>query len=211
MAKSKADIVRVRKLQFIAGQAKPGPALAGVGINMPDFTRAFNDQTRDRGNEPVPVEITVYKDKSFDFKLFTAPASYKLKEAAKLQKGSKNSKTTIVATITLEQLKKIAEYKMPDMNTEDIHAAMHTIAGTARNMGILIDGYDDIAKLKAQAREAQKAAEVAAAKEAEIAAQEAAMKETKGQAIDVKTIGDEKKAAAEAAKADDVDKAKGDK
>ncbi len=83
MAKSKADIVRVRKLQFNAGQAKPGPALAGVGINMPEFTRAFNDATRDRGNEPVPVQITVYNDKSFEFKLFTSPASYKLKQVCK--------------------------------------------------------------------------------------------------------------------------------
>lgn len=140
MAKSKADIVRVRKLQFLAGQAKPGPALAGVGINMPDFTRAFNDATRDRGNEPVPVEITVYKDKSFEFKLFTAPSSFKLLQAAKAKKGSGNSKTTTVATITLDQLKEIAEYKLPDLNTDNVKAAMKTIAGTAKNMGIAVEG-----------------------------------------------------------------------
>ncbi|MGY5139752.1 50S ribosomal protein L11 [Mycoplasmopsis gallinarum] len=142
MAKSKADIVRVRKLQFPAGQAKPGPALAGVGINMPDFTRAFNDATRDRGNEPVPVEITVYKDKSFEFKLFTSPASYKLKQAAKIEKGSSNAKTTKVATISLDQLKEIAEYKLPDLNTDNIEQAMKIIAGTAKNMGITIEGYN---------------------------------------------------------------------
>ncbi len=113
MAKSKADIVRVRKLQFNAGQAKPGPALAGVGINMPEFTRAFNDATRDRGNEPVPVQITVYNDKSFEFKLFTSPASYKLKQAAKIESGSSNAKTTKVATITVDQLREIAQYKLP--------------------------------------------------------------------------------------------------
>ncbi|MGV2392454.1 UNVERIFIED_CONTAM: 50S ribosomal protein L11 [Campylobacter lari] len=134
------EIVRVRKLQFNAGQAKPGPALAGVGINMPEFTRAFNDATRERGSEPVPVQITVYADKSFDFKLFTSPASYKLKQAAKVNKGSSNSRTTIVATITLDQLKEIAEYKMPDLNTKDLHAAMSIVAGTAKNMGILIEG-----------------------------------------------------------------------
>lgn len=134
------EIVRVRKLQFNAGQAKPGPALAGVGINMPEFTRAFNDATRERGSEPVPVQITVYADKSFDFKLFTSPASYKLKEAAKINKGSSNAKTTIAATITVEQLKTIAEYKLPDLNTKDINAAMATIAGTAKNMGILVEG-----------------------------------------------------------------------
>lgn len=146
MAKSKADIVRVRKLQFKAGQAKPGPALAGVGINMPDFTRAFNDATRDRGDEPVPVQITVYNDKSFDFKVFTAPASYKLIQAAKLPKGSSNAKTTKVGSITVDQLREIAQYKLVDLNTDDIDAAMRTIAGTARNMGISIEGYDEASK-----------------------------------------------------------------
>lgn len=79
-------VVKKAKLQFAAGQAKPGPALAGVGINMPEFTKAFNDKTRERGNEPVPVLITVYEDKSFEFKLFTSPTSYKLIEAAKIKK-----------------------------------------------------------------------------------------------------------------------------
>nr|WP_029512636.1 50S ribosomal protein L11 [Mycoplasmopsis iners] len=142
MAKSKADIVRVRKLQFLAGQAKPGPALAGVGINMPDFTRAFNDATRERGNEPVPVQITVYKDKSFEFKLFTAPASYKLKQAVKAAKGSSNAKTTKIASISLDQLREIAEYKLPDLNTDNIEAAMRTIAGTAKQMGITVEGLE---------------------------------------------------------------------
>ncbi|MEA4115648.1 50S ribosomal protein L11 [Mycoplasma sp. 744] len=143
MAKSKADIVRVRKLQFLAGQAKPGPSLAGVGINMPDFTRAFNDTTRERGNEPVPVEITVYKDKSFEFRLFTAPASFKIKQAAKIESGSSKSKTNKVATITVEQLREIAEYKLPDLNTDNIEAAMRTIAGTAKQMGVVIEGWNE--------------------------------------------------------------------
>ncbi|WP_027120499.1 50S ribosomal protein L11 [Mycoplasmopsis lipofaciens] len=195
MAKSKADIVRVRKLEFKAGQAKPGPALAGVGINMPDFTRAFNDATRDRGNEPVPVQITVYKDKSFDFKLFTAPASYKLKQAAKLDKGSANSKTTKVATIKLEQLREIAEYKLPDLNTDNVEVAMKIVAGTAKNMGILIEGFDDVKAEKAAAAEALKDEQYAAQKEAEIEAAEEALKESKGKAIDVTTISDEEKEA----------------
>ncbi|ADV35048.1 50S ribosomal protein L11 (plasmid) [Mesomycoplasma conjunctivae] len=197
MAKSKADIVRVRKLQFIAGQAKPGPALAGVGINMPDFTRAFNDATRDRGNEPVPVEITVYKDKSFDYKLFTAPASYKLKQAAKLNKGSSNSKTTIAATITKEQLREIAEYKLPDLNKNDVEAAMRTIAGTARQMGIIIEGFDNVAAKKAAAAKAAKDNAAAAAKEAALDEAQNELKESKGKTIDVKTISDEKAAAKE--------------
>ncbi|WP_029905383.1 50S ribosomal protein L11 [Mycoplasmopsis opalescens] len=193
MAKSKADIVRVRKLQFNAGQAKPGPALAGVGINMPDFTRAFNDATRDRGNEPVPVEITVYKDKSFEFKLFTSPASFKLKQAAKLQSGSANSKTTKVATISVDQLREIAQYKLPDLNTENVDQAMKIIAGTAKNMGILIEGYDDILAEQKAAKEAAKAKSLASAREASLAAAEAEMTETKGKAIEVKTISDETK------------------
>ncbi|WP_236630704.1 50S ribosomal protein L11 [Mycoplasma sp. ATU-Cv-508] len=128
------EVVRVAKLQFNAGQAKPGPELAGLGIVMPEFTKQFNDATRARGDEPVPVEITVYRDKSFDFKLFTAPASYKIMQSAKIEKGSPNSKTQKVGTILKEQLRQIAEYKLPDLNTNDLEAAMRIIAGTARNM-----------------------------------------------------------------------------
>ncbi|WP_036452771.1 50S ribosomal protein L11 [Mycoplasma buteonis] len=191
---AKKEIQKVAKLEFIAGQAKPGPALAGVGVNMPEFTRAFNDATRDRGNEPVPVQITVYKDKTFEFKLFTAPASFKIKQAAKIQSGAANAKTTIVATISKEQLREIAEYKLPDLNTDDVDAAMATIAGTAKQMGVVIEGYDDIFKAKAQAKAAAKAAKLAAAKEAALDAALENLAETKGQAIEVTTISDEEKA-----------------
>ncbi|EFF41536.1 50S ribosomal protein L11 [Mycoplasmopsis alligatoris] len=187
---AKKEVVRVAKLQFNAGQAKPGPSLAGVGINMPEFTRAFNDATRDRGSEPVPVQITVYKDKSFDFKLYTSPASYKLKEAAKLKAGSANAKTTIVATIKESQLREIAEYKLPDLNTDDVEAAMSTIAGTAKNMGILVEGYDDIFKLKAEAKAASKASALAKAKQESLSSAEAEMKESKNKAIEVNVIGE---------------------
>ncbi|TNK81774.1 50S ribosomal protein L11 [Mycoplasmopsis pullorum] len=189
---AKKEIVRVAKLEFLAGQAKPGPALAGVGVNMPEFTRAFNDATRDRGNEPVPVQITVYKDKSFDFKLFTAPASYKIKQAAKIQSGSSNSKTTIVATISLDQLREIAAYKLPDLNTDDVEAAMHTIAGTAKNMGVLVEGWDDIAKAKAAAKAAAKESALAAAREASLAAAQEDLIESKGKGIEVNAIHDGK-------------------
>ena len=137
------EIVKKAKLQFMAGQAKPGPALAGVGINMPEFTKAFNDKTRDRGQEPVPVLITVYKDKSFDFKLFTAPTSFKLVQAAKAKKGSSVPNKEGAGTITIAQLKEVAEYKLPDLNTKNIDSAMKQIAGTARQMGIKIEGYDE--------------------------------------------------------------------
>ncbi|WP_404824635.1 50S ribosomal protein L11 [Mycoplasma enhydrae] len=137
------EIAKKAKLQFMAGQAKPGPALAGVGINMPEFTKAFNDQTRDRGAEPVPVLITVYKDKSFDFKLFTAPTSFKLAQAAKTKKGSGAPNKEKIGSITIDQLKQIAEYKMVDMNANTIEAAMRQVAGTAKNMGITVEGYDE--------------------------------------------------------------------
>lgn len=171
---ARKEIVRVAKLEFNAGQAKPGPELAGLGIVMPEFTRQFNDATKERGSEPVPVTITVYSDKSFDFKTHTAPASYKLKEVAGIKKGSSNSVTEKIATIKLDNLREIAEYKLPDLNTDDVETAMKIIAGTAKNMGILIEGIDNIEAEKAAAKEAAKANEVAAAKEAEL---EAAAKE----------------------------------
>ncbi|AXE60570.1 50S ribosomal protein L11 [[Mycoplasma] phocae] len=136
-------IVKKAKLQFNAGQAKPGPSLAGVGINMPEFTKAFNDKTKDRGSEPVPVLITVYEDKSFTFKLFTAPTAYKLIEAAKIKKGSGKPNKEKVGSITLDQLKEIAEYKLPDLNSSKIESAMKQIAGTAKNMGITVEGYEE--------------------------------------------------------------------
>lgn len=136
-------VVKKAKLQSAAGQAKPGPALAGVGINMPEFTKAFNDKTRERGNEPVPVLITVYEDKSFEFKLFTSPTSYKLIEAAKIKKGSGVANKEKVGSITIDQLRAIAEYKLPDLNTTKIDSAMKQVAGTAKNMGITVEGYDE--------------------------------------------------------------------
>lgn len=171
---ARKEIVRVAKLEFNAGQAKPGPELAGLGIVMPEFTRQFNDATKERGSEPVPVTITVYSDKSFDFKTHTAPASHKLKKIAGIKKGSSNSVTEKIATIKLDNLREIAEYKLPDLNTDDVETAMKIIAGTAKNMGILIEGIDNIEAEKAAAKEAAKANEAAAAKEAEL---EAAAKE----------------------------------
>ncbi|MFV9451795.1 50S ribosomal protein L11 [Mycoplasma sp. 4463] len=188
---AKKEIQRIAKLQFPAGKAKPGPALAGVGVNMPEFTKAFNDATRDRGDEPVPVQITVYKDKSFEFKLFTAPASYKIKQAAKIQSGASNAKTTIVATISKDQLREIAEYKLPDLNTDDVYAAMATIAGTAKQMGVLAEGYDDIFKAKKEAAAAAKAEAKAEAREAELNKEAEELVATKGERIEVNVISHE--------------------
>ncbi len=175
----KKEIKRIAKLQFNAGQSKPGPELAGLGIVMPEFTRAFNDETKDRNGEPVPVTITIYSDKSFSFKTHTAPTSYKLLQAAGLKKGSDNAKTTKVATIKKEQVREIAEYKLPDLNTKNIEAAMNIVAGTAKNMGILIDGMNDIEAEKEAAREATAAAVAAEAKEAALDAAQAQATENK--------------------------------
>ena len=183
------EIVRVAKLEFNAGQAKPGPALAGLGIVMPEFTKQFNDQTKDRGSEPVPVEITIYKDKSFTFRLFTSPASYKLKQAAKIQSGSANSKTTIAATITVDQLREIAEYKLVDLNTDNVEAAMRTIAGTAKNMGIAIEGWDDLNKLRAEAKAAKIAEQKAHLAEEKLNEAVKAAAEHKDESVEVEVIG----------------------
>ena len=134
MAKKK--VAKVCKLNFMAGQAKPGPALASAGINMPQFCTQFNDQTKDRMGDIVPVIITAYEDKSFDFVLKTTPAAFLLKKAAGVQKASGTPNSVKAGKITTAQLREIAEYKMPDLNANDVEAAMRIITGTAKNMGI---------------------------------------------------------------------------
>lgn len=129
------------KIQFPAGGARPGPALAGAGIQMPKFCTAFNDQTKDRMGETVPVVLTVYEDKSFDFVLKTAPTAEMIKKACGISKAASDSKQT-VATLSADKLKEIAEYKMPDLNAIDLEGAMKIIAGTARNMGVKVEGLD---------------------------------------------------------------------
>ena len=135
-------VAKVCKLQFEAGGARPGPALASAGINMPQFCQAFNDATRDRKGDIVPVVITAYEDKSFDFVCKTTPAAVKLKQAAGIAKASGTPNTAIAGTITVDQLREIAEYKMPDLNANDVEAAMKVVAGTAKNMGIKIEGWE---------------------------------------------------------------------
>ena len=132
-------VAKVCKLQFQAGGARPGPALASAGINMPQFCSAFNDATKDRKGDIVPVIITAYEDKSFDFVLKTTPAAHMLKKAAGISKASGSPKAVKAGKITKAQLKEIAEYKMPDLNANDVEAAMRIIEGTARNMGITVE------------------------------------------------------------------------
>ncbi len=132
-------VAKICKLNFEAGQAKPGPALASAGINMPQFCSQFNDATKDRHGDIVPVIITAYEDKSFDFVLKTTPAAFLLRKAAGVEKGSGTPNSVKAGKITKAQLQEIAEYKMPDLNANDVEAAMRIIAGTARNMGIEVE------------------------------------------------------------------------
>ena len=132
-------IAKVVKLEIIGGQAKPGPKLASAGIVMPKFCTEFNAKTSDRIGDVVPVIITAYEDKSFDFVIKTTPVTVLLKKEAGISKGSSNAKTTKVGHISKDQLRKIAEYKLPDLNANDIEAAMRIVEGSARNMGIKID------------------------------------------------------------------------
>ncbi len=136
------EIKNVVKLQVPGGKATPappiGPILGQAGVNIQQFCVQFNDQTRDKVGYTIPVVLTVYEDRSFDFILKTPPASDLLKKACKIQKGAGNSKTETVATITWDQLREIATMKMPDLNANDVEAAARIIEGTARNMGIVV-------------------------------------------------------------------------
>jgi large subunit ribosomal protein L11 len=109
---------------------------------MPQFCTAFNDATRDRMGKVVPVIITAYEDKSFDYVLKTTPAAHMIKEAAGIAKASGSPKAVKAGKITLEQCRQIAEYKLPDLNANDVEAAMRIIAGTARNMGVVVEGME---------------------------------------------------------------------
>jgi len=140
MAKKVKAIV---KLQAQAGQATPappiGPSLAQHGVNIAEFCQKFNDATKDSQGFIIPVEITVYEDRTYNFKLKQPPASELLKRAAGIEKGSGMPNKTKVAKITKAQLREIAKTKMPDLNTDDIESAMKIIEGTAQNMGIQIE------------------------------------------------------------------------
>ncbi len=128
------------KLQINAGQANPappvGPALGQHGLNIQDFCARFNDATRDRMGDVVPVIISVYEDRTFDFVMKTPPASALIMKAIGIKKGSGNPLLTKVGKITSAQLREVAEKKMPDLNANDIEAAMKIIAGSARQMGV---------------------------------------------------------------------------
>ena len=141
MAKQVTGII---KLQLRGGAANPsppvGPALGAKGVNIMDFCKQFNGRTQDKAGKVIPVVITVYSDKSFDFVTKTPPASVQLLEAANLKKGSPESNREKVGVVTWDQVRVIAEDKMDDLNAFKIESAMNMIAGTARSMGITIKG-----------------------------------------------------------------------
>lgn len=130
-------IVKVLKMELPGGEAKPGPKLASAGVQMAKFCTDFNAKTADRKGQVVPVIITAYEDKSFSFEIKTSPVAGLILKAAGIQKGAGNPKQ-IVGKITKAQLKEIAEYKMPDLNANDLEAAERIIAGSCRQMGVAI-------------------------------------------------------------------------
>lgn len=141
MAKEVSGLI---KLQIRGGAANPsppvGPALGAKGVNIMEFCKQFNGRTQDKAGKVLPVVITVYSDKSFDFVIKTPPAAVQLMEAAKLKKGSSEPNRQKVGTVSWDLIKTIAEDKMPDLNCFKIESAMKMIAGTARSMGIKVSG-----------------------------------------------------------------------
>ena len=185
------EVVKKIKLQLEAGKATPAPPVGTVlgpaGVNLQDFCSKFNDATRDKMGDVVPCEISIYDDRSFDFVLKTPPAAFLIKKAAKLQKASSKGANEIVATISKEDLRKIAEIKLPDLNAYDIESAMKIIEGTARNMGVAVKGVND-AELAEQAAEAKAEEAERANRDAELAEMEAEAKE-ESNASEVEVIG----------------------
>lgn len=170
------EVVKRIKLQIPAGKATPAPPVGTVlgpaGINLQEFCTKYNDATRDKMGDVIPVEISIYEDRSFDFVLKTPPAASLIKKYAKINSGSKKGANEIVATLSKEDIKAIAEIKLPDLNAYTVEDAMTIVEGTARNMGVAVEGVND-AELAEQAEEAAVAEKAAEKREAELEAMEA--------------------------------------
>ena len=136
------NITRVVKIAIEAGKATPAPPVGTVvgplGINIQEFCTKYNEATRDKMGDILPVELTVYEDRTFDFVIKTPPTSFLIKKVAGIKKGSVKGSNEIVGTLTKEQVKEIAEIKLPDLNAYDVESAMKQVAGTAKNMGVEI-------------------------------------------------------------------------
>ena len=137
------EVVRKIKLQVEAGKATPAPPVGTVlgpaGINLQEFCTRYNDATRDKMGDILPVEISIFEDRSFDFIVKTPPAAFLIKKAAKVVKGSAKGSSEVVGTITKDQLREIAEAKLVDLNAYNVEEAMLIIEGTAKNMGITVE------------------------------------------------------------------------
>ena len=172
-------VTKVVKIQIPAGKATPAPPVGTIfgplGINLQEFCTKYNDATRDKMGDIIPCEVTVYEDRTFDFVLKTPPTASLLIKVAGLSKGGVKGANEIVATITKDQLKQVAEIKLPDLNTNDLNQAMKIVAGTARNMGIAVKGLNDT-ELENQAEEAKEAEAEMAKLDAEFAEMEAEAK-----------------------------------
>ena len=175
------EVVKKIKLQIPAGKATPAPPVGTVlgpaGINLQEFCTRFNDATKDKMGDVVPVEISLFDDRTFDFVLKTPPAAFLIKKYAKIQKGGAKGANEIAAIITQDDLRKIAEIKLPDLNAYDIESAMKIVEGTARNMGVAVKGLND-AELMEQQKEAEAEAAEQAKRDAELAKLEAEAAET---------------------------------
>ena len=190
------NVVKKIKLQIQAGKATPAPPVGTVlgpaGINLQEFCTRYNDATREKMGDIVPVEISIYEDRTFDFVLKTPPTASLLLKAAGVDKGSAKGANNIVATISKDDVKKIAEIKLPDLNAYDLDAAIEIVAGTARNMGIAIKGLTD-AELAEQAKEAAEAEAQAAKLEASLEAMEESAKAlAEGANVEVKVTSQNK-------------------
>ena len=137
------EVVKIIKLQIPAGKANPAPPVGTVlgpaGINLSEFCSRYNDATKDKMGDILPVEIKLYDDRSYDFVIKTPPAGFLIKKYAKVTKGSTNGSKKIVGKLTKDQLKEIAETKLPDLNAYTVEAAMNIVSGTAKNMGIEVE------------------------------------------------------------------------
>lgn len=167
------------KLQLPAGKATAplvGTVLGPAGVNLQEFCTKFNDASKEKVGDILPVEISVYEDRSFDFEIKTPPAAFLIKKYAKLQSGSAKGANHIVATLTEKDIKEIAEIKMQDLNAYDLESAMRIIEGTARNLGVAVKGVND-QELQEQGKEALEAEKELARREAELTKLEEAANE----------------------------------
>lgn len=190
------NVVKKIKLQIPAGKATPAPPVGTVlgpaGINLQEFCTKYNEATREKMGDIVPVEISIYEDRTFDFVLKTPPTASLILKAAGIEKAGKKGANEIVATISKDDVTKIAETKLPDLNAYDLDAAIKIVAGTARNMGIAVKGLND-KELQEQAREAHEAEVQAQKLEAELEEMEESAKAmAEGASVEVESTEQDK-------------------